>query len=473
MVEQLTTAPVGLMSLAAFVRERQGGFSFSIIDQKMSGWTESVLVRHVVEGGFGVVGLSCFTQAAARARRLAAAVRKAAPNVTIVVGGPYVSSDPTAALQPEFDFAIFGEGELPFADLLTALADGGDVTGVLGLVHRDPATGETVVNEPPPPLDIDDLPPPAWDLVDPRPYWRREGFGLVGKRPYITLMSSRGCPYRCAYCHNIFGKRFRARSPEKFLAEMHDLRRRFGVDEFEFIDDTFNMDRGRAEEILARIRTELPGARLLFPNGLRADLLDDELVSRFVGAGTYYVSLAVETASPRIQRLIEKNLDLDRTRASMDAFARHRTLLNGFFMLGFPTETREEMEQTVAFALDSPLLIASFFFVMPFPGTALYRGLDKATKAFLDKQPSHMLYDSPLINISAASDRELKAVQSKAIRRFYLRPGHAIRFLRTHPRPLQGCKAFLVELLHKTYARLQTLSPTAGARDRLAVAKKR
>jgi radical SAM superfamily enzyme YgiQ (UPF0313 family) len=454
MVDLVHTAPLGPMQLAAYVRARRPGYTFTIIDQKLGRPNDAELVRQVVAGDCGVLGLSCFSLASSRAIDLARWIKELAPDITVVVGGPWVSADGELALAPEFDFAVPGEGEKTFEWLLRLLDEGGDPADVLGLIYRD-ATGRVVTNEPAPPIVMDELPLPAWDLIDPKPYWRREGFSLVGRRPYVSLMTSRGCPYGCMYCHNIFGKRFRARSPERVLADMHELRHRFGVREFEIIDDAFNIDRVRAAEILDRIATELPDVRLLFPNGVRGDLLDEAMIDKLAAAGTYYISFAIESASPRLQKQIDKNVDLDRIRAAMEMCRERGMMLNGFFMLGFPGETLEEMKQTVRFALALPLLVASFFFVMPYRGTALYRSLTAELRRQVDDRHAALHYDRSFINLSAVPDEKLIALQRRAIRQFYFRPRQVALLFRVHPRPVMAGLAFVIEMSHKMYAQLR------------------
>jgi len=453
-VDLVHNAPLGLMGLAAYVRENHEGYTFDIVDQKIGHLTNAAIARLVVDGGYGVLGLSCFTAARDHAVKIARMVREKSPEVKIVVGGPLANSDREKALLPEFDYVVYGEGEIPFTRLLTTINEGGNLADVPGLIYRDPETGQVRTNEPPEPLVVDDLPEPAWDVIDLPLYWHHQGFGFSGHRRYAALMSSRGCPYRCAYCHRIFGRRFRARSPENVLREMKNLRRRYGVKEFEFLDDAFNIDRDRAAEILDRIAKEIPGARLLFPNGLRIDLLDEEMIDKLEKAGTYYLSFALETASPRLQKLIRKNIDFDRFCAAMASCAKRPILLNGFFMLGFPTETREEMQATVDFACASPLHMASFFFVMPFRGTTLFEMLPQNIQERLADAHHQMLYDNPFINLSQVSDKELLQMQRRAMRRFYSNPGRVWRFFRTHPHVMDVIGAFGLELAHKTYTRI-------------------
>ncbi len=167
------------------------------------------------------------------------------------------------------------------------------------------------------------------------------------------IFTSRGCPFGCIYCHNVFGKKFRARSAENVLDELSMLKREYNIGEIEIIDDCFNIDLSRAKEIARGIIDRKLDIAISFPNGIRADHMDKELVDLLKEAGTYRVYYAVETASPRLQKLIRKNVDLDRPKEIVDYTAAQGIMTCGFFMMGFPTETEEEIRMTIDYACRS------------------------------------------------------------------------------------------------------------------------
>jgi radical SAM superfamily enzyme YgiQ (UPF0313 family) len=186
-------------------------------------------------------------------------------------------------------------------------------------------------------------------------------------------MTSRGCPYRCAYCHNVLGKKFRVRSPENILEEIKYIHDKFGITDFQIIDDIFNLDMDRAKKICDLIINSGMDLTFAFPNAIRADRVDEELVEKMAQAGTKFTSIAIETASPRIQKLIRKNLNLEKAFKAIHLFARVGIVTRGFFMMGFPTETEEEVLDTIEYAKRSRLCGATFFTVVYYPGTDLYR----------------------------------------------------------------------------------------------------
>jgi hypothetical protein len=186
-------------------------------------------------------------------------------------------------------------------------------------------------------------------------------------------MTTRGCPYRCLYCHSILGKAFRTRTPASVLAELRHLHDQYGITDFQIIDDNFNLDLPRAKTICDLIVASGMKLTLSFPNAIRGDRVDEELIDKMAAAGTKFISYAVETGSPRLQKLIRKNLNLDQTFRAIEYTTATGIVTRGFFMLGFPTETVAEVERTIDFANASALCGATFFTVVYFPGTELYR----------------------------------------------------------------------------------------------------
>ncbi|MFH1059254.1 MAG: condensation domain-containing protein [Pseudomonadota bacterium] len=197
--------------------------------------------------------------------------------------------------------------------------------------------------------DLDRLPMPDRSLVDYDRYAQLIGQGMV-KNTYINLLSSRGCPFGCAYCHKIWPRGHQRRSAENIFAEIkhhYDL----GVRRFIFVDDCFNLDRKASAAFFRLVLAAGLKLELFFSGGLRGDLLDPELIDLMVEAGTVSLALALETASPRLQKFIGKNLDLERFHANISYLcAQHPQVVQELFLMhGFPTETEDEAWQTIEF----------------------------------------------------------------------------------------------------------------------------
>jgi len=279
----------------------------------------------------------------------------------------------------------------------------------------------------------------------------------VGFRPYMTIVTSRGCPYKCVYCHQTMGKVFRCRSAESVLAELQELHFKHGFKEFEIVDDCFNLDRERIKAILTGIRDRLAGVKLHFPNALRADILAPEDMQLFKQAGTVSTVFAIETASPRLQKLIRKNLNIEKASLAINASVQAGIYTTGYFMVGFPSETYDEASATVNFAVSSPLHRAVFFYVVPFAGTELSKmAADKIRSKKIKIDSKNMLYYLSKLNISEMSDAELHIVIRRAYQRFYLNPGRIFKILISHPNLFnlpRDILMTLVKALRKNYSK--------------------
>jgi anaerobic magnesium-protoporphyrin IX monomethyl ester cyclase len=349
---------------------------------------------------------------------------------------------------------VRGEGEMTFAELLDGLRDGRtDWTGCAGLSWRT-ADGATV-NEPdrPPPAKLDELPFPAWDLIDHAKYHKVPRGGVIyAHEEFATLFSSRACPWRCTYCHNSYGKTFRERSPEHVLAEIDLLVTKYGVKELVFMDDIFNFRPARAKAIAQGIIDRGYELALTFPNGFRGDILDEELVLLLKKAGMYRCMVAVESASPRMQKVMQKNLKIDKVARIVDFIASQGIMVHGAFMLGFPTETEEEMESTIAWAARSSFHTAAFFRVIPFKGTALFRQVEEAGHQLPTDWSHYEPYQSE-INLSQVPEERILALRKKAYRSFYFRPKRLWRIFSLIPRKTRMLPYLTLLFARRAYAR--------------------
>jgi amino acid adenylation domain-containing protein len=200
----------------------------------------------------------------------------------------------------------------------------------------------------PPITDADALPLPDRTTVNYEKYSRHIGQAMV--KNSFSLQATRGCPYNCAYCHKIWPKTHVFRSAENIFNEIRQYYT-LGVRRFAFIDDIFNLNIKNSRRFFQSIIDNGLEVQLFFPNGLRGDLLTGDYIDLMVKAGTVNLALALETASPRLQKLVGKNLNLEKLRENLDYLCKYypQVILELFTMHGFPTETREEALQTLNF----------------------------------------------------------------------------------------------------------------------------
>lgn len=218
-------------------------------------------------------------------------------------------------------------------------------------------------------MDFDGLPIPDRSLVNYEKYNRY--IAQAGVKNGIALQATRGCPYHCAYCHKIWPKKHVLRTAENIFREVL-LYYNLGVRRIAIIDDVFNFNLENSTRFLKLIIDNGLDLHLFFETGLRGDILNEKYIDLMVEAGLVSITLALETASPRLQKLIRKNMNLPRLRNSIDYIC-HRyphVMLGLQTMLGFPTETEQEALMTLDFIKSTQWLHFPYVHVLKiFPNT--------------------------------------------------------------------------------------------------------
>jgi len=428
--------PLGCMYLASYLR-RNGDVDVCIIDMTAEHLSYGRLGERIGDYQPDLVGVSALTYESNGMDRVAAISKSVRADLPVVVGGPHASAYTERVMaNPHIDYAVVGEGELTLDDLVRALQRGGrgvepDVGDIDGLAYR--RNGSLHINPRTRYVeDLDALPFPAWDLIPLKVYKKFIRMSRCGMNDYMVIFTTRSCPYQCLYCHQVFGKGYRTRSPENVLAEIRTLHDQYGIRHFEIIDDIFNLDLPRAKRIFDMIIASDMKIRLTFPNGVRGDHMDEEFFVKARQAGVVFMAFAVETASPRLQRKLRKNINLEKIRANISLALKYGIFCHGFFMLGFPTETREELLATSDFAIKSDLHTANIFVVNPFEGTGLADWAREIGKPVLS-QFERNYFSKEFVNLTEVPDAELNRIRRRTVRAFFLNPRRAYRVLRDLP----------------------------------------
>ena len=436
------TLPLGILSLASYLRLR-GLTDIRIVDMRAHTPRVSLDQARAAISAYqpDIVGITALSLEADAAHQALAMVRQLFPQCVTIMGGPYPTATPELALaDPALDYAVLSEGEETCWELIEAILDRGrpqpaSVAQIAGLAYRGP-DGQIMRTPPRPPImDMSSLPWPAYDLVDMKAYFSQLHTHLSPQQAharYAPLFTSRGCPFGCIYCQHMFGRRIRYRPPEQVLAQIVHLVETYGVREIHFEDDSFNVDMDRAKRIFDLIAGADLGVKIAFPNGVRADFVDPVFMAKAKAAGVYSIAFGIETASPRIREMIHKSLALEKVTQAIDLAYEHGIWSIGFFMLGFPGETREEMEETIEFAARSKLTTASLHSVIPLPATPLW---DLVTQTHPELIETATQFDFEFTGqpMASVTEKEFQSIFARAFRRFYFSPARLWRLWMLHP----------------------------------------
>lgn len=425
---------LGLGYLASVLRQK--AHSVELLLQPNQFQSLAALHDHLVRGSYDLVGIKVFSSQLSPARQTIAVIRDALPGVCVVVGGPHISGDPAHAFDfvPEADYAVQSEAEVSLPALARFLTvgaiDEASLATIPGLVWRNQES--VVVN----PIhwidDLDTIPFPAWDLMPPASFSDRPFNGHSRRRPVAPMVLTRGCPFACSFCgaSRVNGRRVRSRSAANVMQEIRLLTHQYGVREIQFYDSNCASRQGPLRQVLQQMIAEGIDVTWSAPNGIRLDSVDEELVRLMKASGCYQVNVGIESGSQRVLRQISKGLRLGTVERATRLLHRGGIEVVGFFMLGFPSETWEDIRQTIDLAMRLPLSGASFSIYCPLPGTRDYETLIVEGKLTQDQveQFDFVRYENRL---SALSHTELRRIQRRAYLRFHLRPRAIMALLRS------------------------------------------
>ncbi len=414
---------LGLSYVAANLE--RAGYKVKIIDgyslSLRKGYTYSDFKKEILKFNPDVVGFTSVTPRIQDFRKAVKFVKNTLPNAITVTGGPHITAVPSDLMT---DYGIYGEGEETFLEMVRALEKKKDLKSIPGLIYRD-NDGKVKFQRRVYIKNIDDLPMPAWHLLPIKIY--KPSSVNYRKLPALAMITSRGCPYACIYCHKpIFGNVFRAHSPERVIAEMKHLKKHYGIKDITIYDDTFSLDRERLVKILNMMIKEK--INLLWNCTTRVDRVDLELLKLMKKAGCYAIGYGVESGSERIVKMIKKGVTKEQVRKAVKYTKMAGIEMRLFFMVGFPTETKKDILKTLKFAKELDAGVAQIMLVSPFPGTELAKLCSK--KGDVDGDwGNFMAYSNktaPFVP-DTMTEKEFLKLYTKLYRSYYLRPKMFIR----------------------------------------------
>lgn len=288
----------------------------------------------------------------------------------IIAIGPHTSiyHEEVMSEHPFIDYIVRGEYEITVLELVKNLQRDMPVTDVQGITYRK--NGDIIVNEDRPFIqDLDRLPYPARDLYS----WERYHEPNFIALPWITMITSRGCPFKCTFClwpQVMYGHRFRTRSAGNIVDEIEYCVDRYHPGEIFFDDDTFTIGKRRVLDICGEIRSRR--IAVIWSCMGRIDTVDEETLSAMYAAGCRKIKFGIETGSPAIMAAIKKGIDLERAPAAFAAAKKCGLEVHGTFMIGAPGETPETVRETIDLAKRLPNDSLQFSIATPFPGTEFF-----------------------------------------------------------------------------------------------------
>ena len=439
--------PMASMYLAGYVRSK--GYTPKILDLDIENMTLDQVVSYVSSISPRIIGMTAFTSTVNVAYGILAAIKKAVPNALTVIGGPHVTFLPDEALSQEgIDVVAMGEGEETLAEVIGTYESNKGLDEVRGIAYKK--DGKMKVNPPRPLIqNLDQIPFPARDLVS---YERYRWQGVL-EAPMLT---SRGCTFHCQYCSSseIMGRRYRIRSVQNVIDEIKEVQEKYHVKDIEFIDDTFTLNMKRASQIMKAIVGEKLDVRLSLSS--RVNTINEDLMRDLKNGGTTNIYFGVESGSQRVLDLMQKGIKLEQAVAAVNLAKKYNIGVLCSYIIGYPGETPEEMDQTIKFSIKLNSDYAQYSILTPFPGTPIYYELDRkgliATKDWSLYTVLHPVIKYEAFGYSAnLVARKL----TEAYRAFYLRLGYLIKKRYMFPLIVKGFRRSLklARMMAKGYSK--------------------
>ncbi|MBF0194189.1 MAG: B12-binding domain-containing radical SAM protein [Magnetococcales bacterium] len=420
-----THHPLGLMYLVSSARAVFADLEFKIIHTATCKDSGSEILSAIKTFKPQLVGLRSLAIFRDRFDYVAKLIRNSNPEIILIGGGPYPNGYYEFLLENKLlDLVVIEEGETTFTKLISLLRGGTQLPSDLPGTAILNSNGKVTLNTEATLIqDLDSIPFPAYDLIDLNQYSDFSNHSFQNTSSSAFIYSTRGCPYRCFYCSAANTKKVRKRSAENIVEEMSIYYHERGIREFVFVDDIFNVPLSKSKNILNLIGKKLPGVKLNFSNGLRADIMDKEFIDLLREVGTAQLCLAVETATPRLQKMIGKYLNLEKAHELINEASKH--IVTGvFFMVGFPSETEEEAFSTIKYATTLQYMAQPIFSVVRvYQDTPLFDFLKPSAKQIkqLREQSSKAVNTKMMENESENFygdffDNDLVPLNSKLIR---------------------------------------------------------
>ncbi|MCL5037143.1 MAG: B12-binding domain-containing radical SAM protein [Chloroflexi bacterium] len=438
---------LGLLILASIARE--AGYDAGILDACAMNMDLARTLSRIKELRPKIAALTAVTLSIVSAGELASRIKEELPECAVIIGGSHFTAIPGETLRefPYFDAGVVGEGEITIKELIPAMLSGSALSGIKGVAFRSPG-GEITVNEPREYLmDLDSIPPPAWDLLSGFPKDYVPASFRYRRLPAASLVVSRGCPNKCSFCdRSVFGSKIRSFSVDYIMKMLWDLKKNYGIKEILFEDDTFFLFKKKLGEMCKRMIDEK--IDLSWSCLARADLVDRDLLKLMKPAGCWQVAYGIESADPKVLELMRKKVSPGQVENAVKWTREADILSKGFFILGFPGETKESFRRTLDFGKKIPLDDFSLFKITPFPGSELYSMAEQYGSFDRDWKKMNLL--NTVFVPEGLAGEDMDSMMLKAQREFYVRPRIIFSYIKrmfSNPafagKILSGMKAFL------------------------------
>ena len=444
----LATLPLNLLYLVSFLEIKNlkckiyelGIFSpqYAVVQNNRLrfGISDEKIIEIINKEKPKIIGLGCmYSRHYIDIVYIARLIKKIDPSIKVVTGGNHATAFWEMIMkESSFDFVVRGEGEITFYELCKNILDGEkNFSHIRGIAYRN---NGVIVKTPDRELvaNLDDLPMINYDFLDVKKYVKSVYSFYFMRPPVIGIISSRGCPGRCVYCtvRAVWGRTWRGKSPERTVDEIELLHKKYGINEFSFLDDSASVNKVRWNAICDEIINRRLDIKWTTPNGIAHWTLDKPLLLKMKKAGCYRITFGIESGNLEIRNFLGKPYPLSQAKELIQYANKIGMWTICTHILGFPYETREQIEDTIEFAKKSGTDFATFYALFPQVTSDVYKyfkqeGLLDFDHIFNDTVFDEEKYEEMFQILSHGgaptkhfSSEEIKQIQKQAFRDFII-----------------------------------------------------
>lgn len=423
--------PLGLLRIAASAE--QEGWNVKLIDGNVLDLSPFEVANHI-PADVDLVGLTGMTPIVNYAFEVANFV-KASLDVPILLGGSHITILPVETMKSikEIDIGVISEGEETLRELLKYYDEPEKLKTVKGIIYRE--GGKIITTKHRPFLkNLDVLPYPAYHLLE-KPLTKYRPFPPHGRKlPFMSIVSSRGCPFNCTFCsHNVWGRVFNTFSANYVYEQIRFLMEQYNVKYIQFYDDSFTLKRKRIMELCGLLKN----LDIDWSCETRVNCVDRELLTVMKQAGCNLIGFGLESGVQRVLDVLNKQITLNQSRKAIELCDDLGITSIAYMMLGCPSETEKEILESMNFVNSLPLDYVQWSICTPYLGTPLYqqarqRGvqLPESWADWVYANLGSVRKSSSFVANENLTVEELKEHHIKAYRSFYSRTGYVTRRLR-------------------------------------------
>jgi anaerobic magnesium-protoporphyrin IX monomethyl ester cyclase len=349
------TVHLGLAYIAAYAREQHDDLIFEVLDTRVATKKETTKFFNTA---FDLIGITVFSPVYFEVQRIFNRIKQNDKNIPVCLGGPYVTTImEDVFIETPAEYAVYGEGEVTFSHLISFLKGKQELADINGLMYKK-ADGNIIINPAREKItEINTLPRPAYDIFP------------MDRYPLHRLVTSRGCPFLCAWCNSssIWDKSFRSMDPKKIVQEVEFLISKYGKKMFVFGDNSFNADLKRVEEFCDLLI--IKKLQILWAVSIRADIMTQKIAYKMKKAGCFNVSIGIESANNYILSKIGKGTTIEKITEGIKMLKNAGIEIMSQYVIGSPYETLETVKESIAYAKSSGCDYTNFYTVLPFRGT--------------------------------------------------------------------------------------------------------